>query len=166
MNPPKQKQPLFHKKIIPNTFTDSPVPQNVLPSDINDKKQQKFINLNKDLLKMEELTPHEKQIVSETTIFLKRNLRRIKEKRESKDKNNNQQKQHVDEQPLPLFFSQNYYHPSDIINETNVFNKNLNLSHKGKYLFITKIMSINQRNDSHIVLTIWTAAQKRRIEHD
>ena len=81
---------------------------------------------------MEELTEHEKQIVSQTSILLKRNLRRIKEQKESKDKNNNQQKQQVDEQSLPLFFSQNYYHPN-IINETNISKENLNLSHKGKY---------------------------------
>jgi hypothetical protein len=82
-------------------------------------------------LKIEELTPHEKQIVSQTSIFLKRNLQRIKEKRELKDKNNNQQKQNIDEQPLPLFFPQNYYH-SNNKNESN----SLNLSHKGKYLYL------------------------------
>jgi hypothetical protein len=105
------------------------VPQNLLPSEINDKKQEKPIIINKALLKMEELTQHEKQIVLETSIFLRRNLRRIKEKRESKDKNNNQQKQQINEQPLPLFFTQNYHHPN-IIPKTD----NANLSHKGNSL--------------------------------
>jgi hypothetical protein len=85
-------------------------------------------------LKIEELTSHEKQIVSQTSIFLKRNLRKIKEKRELKDKNNNQQKQNIDEQPLPLFFPQNYYH-SNIKNESN----SSNLSHKGKRLYFLSI---------------------------
>lgn len=77
---------------------------------------------------MEDLTSHEKQIVSETSIFLKRNLQRIKDKRQLKDKNNHQQKQDTDEQPLPLVFPQNYYHS----NQPN----SLNLSHKGKYFFL------------------------------
>ena len=119
---PKQKQPL---PIQRNTQT-----MNVLSSEINDNNQQKI--MNKDLLKMEELTPHEKEIVLETSIFLKRNLRKIKEKRELKDKNNNPQKQQIDEQPLPLFFAQNYYHPN-ITNETKSSKEFSHLSHKGNY---------------------------------
>ncbi|CAF3874447.1 unnamed protein product [Rotaria sp. Silwood1] len=121
INQPKQKQQsLFNKKII-----DLNIEQKILPSKINDKKQEKLININKNLIKIEELTEHEKQIILQTSIFLKRNLRRIKERQELKDKHNNQHKQHVEEQPLPLFFSQNYYHPN-IIQETD----NSNLSHK------------------------------------
>jgi hypothetical protein len=114
---PKQKQSIPSKRNLP-------IQQNLSTPE----KQEKLININKDLLKMEELTQREKEIVSETFIFLKRNLRRIKEKRESKDKNNNQQKQQIEEQSLPLFFSQNYYHPN--INNATEFS---NLSHKGKY---------------------------------
>jgi hypothetical protein len=123
---PKQKQELsFYKNFSRNTYTDSTIQQNLLSSN-------KILNT----LKIEELTPHEKQIVSQSSIFLKRNLQRIKERRESKDKNNNQQKQHIDEQPLPLFFAQNYYHPN-ISNETN----SSNLSHKGKDLCLLSILA-------------------------
>jgi hypothetical protein len=125
----KQKQALPNKRIVRNTSIDPFVQQNLLAaSSTNNKKA-----INKNLIKMEELTEHEKQIVLQSSIFLKRNLRRIKEQKEIKDKNNNQHKQQVDEQSLPLFFSQNYYH-SNIINETNCSKENLNLSHKGKYL--------------------------------
>jgi hypothetical protein len=112
----KKKQELSYKNFSRNTHINSPI--------------QQISNKILNTLKMEELTPHEKQIVSQTSIFLKRNLQRIKEKRELKDKNNNQQKQHIDEQPLPLFFSQNYYHPNITISELN----SSYLSHKGKYL--------------------------------
>jgi hypothetical protein len=121
----KQKQALPNKRIVRNTYIDPSVQQNLLTSSSTNNK--------KDLIKMEELTEHEKQIVLQSSIFLKRNLRRIKEQKEIKDKNNNQQKQQVDEQSLPPFFSQNYYH-SNIIHETNSSKENLNLSHKGKYL--------------------------------
>jgi hypothetical protein len=120
---PKQKPELSYKNFSRNTHTDSPIQPNLVSSPKIPK-----------ILKMEDLTPREKEIVSQTSIFLKRNLQRIKEKRELKDKNNHQQKQQIDEQPQPLFFSQNYYH-STITNETDCSN----LSHKGKDLhFLSK----------------------------
>ena len=65
---------------------------------------------------LEELTADEKQIVAQSSIFLQRNLRRIKEKRQRKgqhqheQKQQQQQQQRIEEQSSPLFFAQNYYH--------------------------------------------------------
>ena len=75
---------------------------------------------------MEDLTADEKQIVSQTSIFLQRNLRRIKDKRQRKTKQQHGQKQQIDEQPLSLFVAQNYYHP-----KTSQLSDSSNLTHKG-----------------------------------
>ncbi|CAF1451688.1 unnamed protein product, partial [Adineta steineri] len=117
----KQKQPVPIKRIINNNYIDPSVQSNILSSN---KK-----HINKDLIKMEELTTEEKQIILQTSIFLKRNLQRIKDQKDLKDKNNNQQKQQIDEQLPSLFFPQNYYH-SNTINKTDDLNENLNISHK------------------------------------
>ncbi|CAF3258220.1 unnamed protein product [Rotaria socialis] len=131
LNPPKQKlpQPSPSKKVISKLSTDSPVESKPLPSNNTDQKQQKIIRINKDLIKIEALTEDEKQIISKSRIFLKRNIRRLKEKQELKDKNNSQHRQHIEEQPLPIFFAQNYHHPN-LIKETNSSTKNSSLSHK------------------------------------
>ncbi|CAF1362506.1 unnamed protein product, partial [Adineta ricciae] len=94
----KQKQELPNKRPIP------PLIQHNFPSPT--KK-----HLHKVSVKIEELTEEEKRIVSQSSIFLKRNFRRIKEQKESKDKNNSQHKQQAEELSVPLLFSQNYYHP-------------------------------------------------------
>ncbi|CAF5208950.1 unnamed protein product, partial [Rotaria magnacalcarata] len=131
LNPPKQKppQPSPSKKVIPKLSTDSPVESKPLTSNNTDQKEQKIIRINKDLIKIEALTEDEKQIISKSRIFLKRNIRRLKEKQELKDKNNRQHRQHIEEQPLPIFFAQNYHHPN-LIKETNSSTENSSLSHK------------------------------------
>jgi hypothetical protein len=115
---PKKKKlierKISYKNFSRNTHTDPPIPVN-------------HLSTNK-IPKIEDLTAREKQIVSQSSIFLKRNLRRIKEKCERKTKH---QKQQIDEQPLPLFFAQNYYH-SKIPNEPD----SSNLSHKGRLLIL------------------------------
>jgi SET domain-containing protein len=98
------------------------------------KKQQKSFDYPRNLIKMEELTQYEKDVVLKTSAFLLRNLRRIKTKKESKTKTHNQQKQHIDEQPLPQFYPQNYYH-RNLINNDSSLKGNSNLSHKGKYSY-------------------------------
>lgn len=138
VNPPKQKQASSpNKKLINKIPADLPIEQKVLPPVKNEKKERTIIHINKDLIKIEDLTEDEKRIVSQTCIFLKRNLRRLKEKQELKDKTNIAQKQHVEEQQVILFLSQNYYHP-DVAKETNNPTEISNISHKGYYLCIEK----------------------------
>jgi len=54
----KQKPEVSYKNFSRNTHTDSPIQQNILSS-----------NKIPHTLKIEDLTPHEKQIVSQTSIF-------------------------------------------------------------------------------------------------
>lgn len=75
---------------------------------------------------MEDLTVEEKRIVTQSSIFLQRNLRRIKDKRQRKDKGQHGQKQTIDEQPLPLFIAQNSYHP-----KTDQLPSSSHLTHRG-----------------------------------
>ncbi|UJR22985.1 hypothetical protein I4U23_026012 [Adineta vaga] len=132
----KQKQPLPNKRIIRNISIDPSIQHHLL-------SPTKKHHLNKNIIKMEELTEDEKQIVSQSFIFLKRNLRRIKEQNEFKDKNNNQQKQHNDHPLSPLFFAQNYFHRNsseqrhhtEILSHKdllNVFYNHIRRSHFGK----------------------------------
>ena len=130
---PKQKQSLSLKKTVRHIEKASAVEQNNLPCNINNQMQHNNVKIDKDLMKMEELTQHEKKIILQSSTFLIRNLRRIKQKQEIKDKSSNRQKQTVNEQPLPLFFSQNYYHPN-LIQQTTNPTKYPALSHKGSFL--------------------------------
>ena len=60
--------------------------------------------------KMEELTEEEKSIVRETSVFLQRNLRRIRGRRAGKQRDKQEQPQQLVEGPSLLFLAQNYYH--------------------------------------------------------
>lgn len=88
---------------------------------------------------MQRLTQREKRIISQSSIFLLRNLRRIKEKRELTKKNEtNKIKQQTDKQSnMSLFFAQNYYHANGYNHKPTLtsLRKSPKLAHKGNYFF-------------------------------
>jgi len=80
------------------------------------------------------LTQREKRMVVKSSIFLLRNLRRIKAK-ELRKKNNNKLKQQTDKQPATSLFSpQNYYHSNGSNHKSTLasLRKTPKLTHKGK----------------------------------
>ncbi|CAF0970907.1 unnamed protein product [Adineta steineri] len=95
---------------------------------------------------IQRLTQREKRRVLQSSIFLLRNLKRIKTKQELKNKNSNtlqQQQQTTDNQSATsLFFTQNYYHSNGSNNRTILPNlrKNPTMIHKEMfYLFYNHI---------------------------
>jgi SET domain-containing protein len=83
----------------------------------------------------QKLTQREKRMVLQSSIFLFRNLRRIKEKQELRRKNSNKQKQQTDKQSaITLFYPQNFYHSNGSNNKSTIasLRKTPKLTHKGK----------------------------------
>lgn len=84
----------------------------------------------------QKLTQREKRMVLQSSIFLLRNLRRIKEKRDLRKMNgNNKLKRATDKQSaLSLFLAQNYYHPNGSNNKSTLasLRKTPKLTHRGK----------------------------------
>ena len=86
---------------------------------------------------MQRLTQREKRTILRSSIFLLRNLRRIKEKRDLSKKNGtNKFKRQTDKQSnMSLFFAQNYYHPNGFNHKPTLtsLRKSLKLAHKGNH---------------------------------
>ena len=93
-------------------------------------KERPGVDYRRDPIHMEELTPNEKRVVLHSSVFLLRNLRQIKNKRESKDKNNNQHKPSLVDESVPLFFTQNFYHP-DANRKGHLANDDSTMTSKG-----------------------------------
>jgi hypothetical protein len=95
-------------------------------------------NHNHQIGNIQRLTQREKRIILQSSIFLLRNLRRIKEKRELRKKDqNNKLKQQTDKQSgMSLFLTQNYYHSNGLNNKSTLasLRKTPKLTHKGKYI--------------------------------
>jgi SET domain-containing protein len=90
---------------------------------------------NNHSMTIQKLTQREKRMVLQSSIFLLRNLRRIKEKQELRKKKSNKLKQQNDKQStISLFFAQNYYHPNGSNNKSTLasLRKTPKINHKGK----------------------------------
>jgi hypothetical protein len=84
---------------------------------------------------VQKLTQREKRMVLQSSIFLLRNLRQIKEKQELRKRNDHKQKQQTDKQStIALFYPQNYYHSNGSNNKSTLVSlrKTPKLAHKGK----------------------------------
>lgn len=99
-------------------------------------------NNNNHSTTIQRLSQREKRIVLQSSMFLLRNLRRIKQKQELKNKKNHELIQPIDKQPsISLFFTQNYYHANGPNNKSTSVSlrKTPKLSHKGKHKTIEKM---------------------------
>ena len=104
---------------------------------IGTKQQISSITTNCSSTATQKLTQREKRMILQSSIFLLRNFRRIKEKQESKKNKIHQLKQKTDKQaPISLFFTQNYYHLNPSNNKSTLasLRKTPKLAHKGKYV--------------------------------
>ncbi|CAF1039536.1 unnamed protein product [Rotaria sordida] len=104
---------------------------------IGTKQQSTLIttNNNTSITTIQKLTQREKRMILQSSIFLLRNLRRIKEKQELRKKNSNKLKQQIDKQStISLFFAQNYYHSNPLYNKSTLasLRKTPKLAHKVK----------------------------------
>ena len=89
----------------------------------------------------QKLTQREKRAIVESSIFLLRNLRRIKEKKELRKKN--EQNKLKQQSATAVFFSQNYYHLNRTNHKSNTtsLRKTPKLPHKGKSVDDAEIFS-------------------------
>ncbi|CAF4678508.1 unnamed protein product [Rotaria sp. Silwood1] len=99
---------------------------------------------NTSITTIQKLTQREKRMILQSSIFLLRNLRRIKEKQELRKKINNKLKQQLNDKQsiIPLFFAQNYYHSNSLNNKSTLasLRKTPKLAHKDMfYLFYNHI---------------------------
>jgi histone-lysine N-methyltransferase ASH1L len=113
-------------------------------------------NSNHSTTVIPKLTYREKRMVLKSSIFLLRNLRRIKQKHELRKKKNDKLKQQNDKQPaMSLFFAQNYYHPNGSNNKSTLVSlrKTPKLSHKGKYNEKKIKKMIHSKKNTFMVVT-------------
>ncbi len=80
---------------------------------------------------IQRLTQRDKRMILQSSIFLLRNLRRIKAKRELRKKNENNK---LKQSGMSLFFSHNYYHSNGSNHKSTLasLRKTPKLTHKGK----------------------------------
>jgi len=103
---------------------------------------------------IQKLTQREKRIVLQSSIFLLRNLKRIKQKQELREKKTNKLKQQNDKQSATsLFFAQNYYHSNGSNNKSTLVSlrKTPKLNHKG---MTTRFASEQSPNTSLDQITV------------
>ena len=109
----------------------------ISPSTTTTNNNNNNTNHNHQIGNIQRLTQREKRMISRSSIFLLRNLRRIKDKQELSDKNkNNQLKQPNDKQSgMSLFFAPNYYHSNRSNQKSTLasLRKAPKLAHKGNY---------------------------------
>ena len=131
---PKCRGTIGTKQQQSSTTTTSPPPTTVT-------------NNHQPNVQMHRLTQREKRLVLQSSIFLLRNLRRIKEKRDWNKKNgNNQLKRQTDKQSsMSLFFAQNYYHSHGSCHKSTLasLRRAPKLVHKGKSSFFSNFQSQN-----------------------
>jgi hypothetical protein len=94
---------------------------------------------------IQRLTQREKRMVLQSSIFLLRNLRRLKEKQELRENNSYKLKQQTDKQSaISLFLAQNYYHSNGSNNSSTLasLRKTPKLMHKGKSISMSLLFDL------------------------
>ena len=101
------------------------------------------------------LTQRDKRAIVQSSIFLLRNLRRIKERQELRRKN--QQNKLKQQSATAVFFSQNYYHPNRANHKSTLtsLRKTPKIAHKGKTTDKVDIRSSSSLNASSFLVEIF-----------